>query len=173
MARLPYTEWSATQAVGSVDLNRGTPRMPRDASNYKARLGDHRDKHALCMSELGVGFIAVHVLALLVARKRDGIDVTTRGTVETFLRREEGFGVSDAFTELARARLVRDLGKDGAASQWVVTDLGERKLLGWAGMNERATDGRRVDALDRRAMRRRQRAGVCQAIRGAPRGYRR
>jgi hypothetical protein len=80
------------------------------------------------------------VLAVLVARKRDGITVTTRGTVETFLRREEGFGVSDAFTELTRARLVRDLGKDGAAAQWVVTDLGERKLLGWAGMLERETE---------------------------------
>lgn len=96
--------------------------------------GPHKDANAKCLDELGVGVIELSTLVYLVARRDAGVPLTSRSTIDSFLRQEEGFTVSNALRTLQRRGFAIDpLPAGRGASMWQATELGVRKVRMWRG----------------------------------------
>lgn len=96
---------------------RGTARLPQEALECIGHSGPHKDRNDACLDEFGITYSQLCALVAVVARHRTGHVITTRATVDAFLREEEGFGAHNTMRDLERRGLLRDCGRlNGAIS---------------------------------------------------------
>lgn len=136
MQRSPFTHYATGPVVH--EGSRGIPRRKPTEGERHAMFGAHKDANAKCLDELGVGRIELSTLVYLVARRDAGVPLTSRSTIDEFLRREEGFTVSNALRTLQRRGFVGNPLPAGGVSMWQATELGVRKVRMWCGEFERS-----------------------------------